>query len=127
MGERFLIDTNSVSDYFGAKFPSKGMEFMHSVVNQTPHLSVMTRIELLGYISPIGDKLRSFVGFADIYDLEEAVILQTIALRRARRIKIPDAVIAATALVYDLTLVTHNTSDFEGIPSLRLIDPYLMV
>jgi hypothetical protein len=89
MGERYLIDTNSVSDYFGAKFPAKGMEFMHSVVNQTPLLSVMTRIELLGYVSPIIEQLRSFVG-------------------------------------YDLTLITHNTSDFEGIPSLRIVDPYLL-
>ncbi|MCU0340294.1 MAG: hypothetical protein MUE30_10435 [Spirosomaceae bacterium] len=49
----------------------------------------MTRIELLGYVSPIIEQLRSFVG-------------------------------------YDLTLITHNTSDFEGIPSLRIVDPYLL-
>ncbi|HUQ72438.1 MAG TPA: type II toxin-antitoxin system VapC family toxin, partial [Planctomycetaceae bacterium] len=33
-----------------------------------------------------------------------------------------DLLIAATALVHDLTLVTHNTRDFAGIPDLRLDD-----
>lgn len=33
-----------------------------------------------------------------------------------------DLLIAATALVYDLTLVTHNTTHFRNIPSLRLED-----
>jgi predicted nucleic acid-binding protein len=33
-----------------------------------------------------------------------------------------DLLIAATALVYDLTLVTHNTAHFENIPNLRLED-----
>lgn len=33
-----------------------------------------------------------------------------------------DLMIAATALVHDLTLVTHNTQDFADIPGLRLVD-----
>jgi predicted nucleic acid-binding protein len=38
----------------------------------------------------------------------------------------PDAIIAATALVYDLTLITHNTSDFENIANLNLLDLHLL-
>lgn len=33
-----------------------------------------------------------------------------------------DLLLAATALVHDLTLVTHNTSDFVNVPGLRLVD-----
>jgi predicted nucleic acid-binding protein len=33
-----------------------------------------------------------------------------------------DLLIAATALVYDLTLVTHNTAHYAGVPGLRLAD-----
>jgi predicted nucleic acid-binding protein len=33
-----------------------------------------------------------------------------------------DLLIAATALVHDLTLVTHNTKDFERIPDLSIVD-----
>ena len=33
-----------------------------------------------------------------------------------------DLFIASVALTYDLTLVTHNTADFDAIPGLRLAD-----
>jgi predicted nucleic acid-binding protein len=38
--------------------------------------------------------------------------------------KLPDAIVAATALVYDLILVTRNTSDFKSIEGLEVIDPF---
>jgi len=34
----------------------------------------------------------------------------------------PDMLIAATALVHDLTLVTHNVRDFHRVPGLRIQD-----
>jgi len=37
-------------------------------------------------------------------------------------VPVPDLMIASVALVYDLTLVTHNTADFRNIPALRLAD-----
>ncbi len=42
----------------------------------------------------------------------------------ANKIKLPDAIIAATALVYDLFLISRNTGDFKNINYLKLIDPY---
>lgn len=50
-------------------------------------------------------------------------ILKTIFLRQQFKIKIPDAIIASTALVYNLSLVSHNNKDFKGIPGLTVIDP----
>ena len=44
--------------------------------------------------------------------------------RRNRPISVPDALIAATALVHSLPLVTHNARDFEGIDGLKLITRY---
>jgi tRNA(fMet)-specific endonuclease VapC len=43
---------------------------------------------------------------------------------RRQGIEVPsvDLLIASVALVYDATLVTHNTSHFENIPGLRLDD-----
>jgi len=40
---------------------------------------------------------------------------------RGHRIECADAWIAATALLYDLILVTHNRGDYRGVPGLRLI------
>jgi len=65
-----------------------------------------------------------FVNNAFIYPLDENVIVKTILLRQQFKIKIPDAIIAATALVYDLSLVSHNNKDFKSIQGLTVIDPY---
>jgi len=43
-------------------------------------------------------------------------------LRRGLNVGPVDLLIASVALVYDLTLVTNNTADFQNIPGLRLVD-----
>ena len=48
----------------------------------------------------------------------------SIELRKARKIKLPDAIIAATAIVHDLILVSRNDKDFAAIPSLRYSNPF---
>jgi predicted nucleic acid-binding protein len=88
----------------------------------SPAISVINRIELLGHNRPELSKFKIAVDGCHIFGLNEDIILKTIALRKSRSIKLPDAIIAATALVHDLTLITHNTSDFINIPSLKLLD-----
>lgn len=36
----------------------------------------------------------------------------------------PDAIIAATTLEFDLILISHNLKDFSKIEGLKLLDPY---
>lgn len=50
----------------------------------------------------------------------------TIAIREIYKIKLPDAIITATALVYNLTLITRNISDFQNIESLKIINPHAL-
>lgn len=40
--ERYLIDTNVVSDYFSASLPPSGLKFMDSVIDAVPYISVIT-------------------------------------------------------------------------------------
>lgn len=54
--------------------------------------------------------------------LTTEVVNKCVAIRRSRKIKTPDAVIAATAIVHDLTLIT-NDSDFDSIDGLRILKP----
>lgn len=56
---------------------------------------------------------------------DEAVTRQVIELRRTMAIQLPDAIIAATAIINNLTLWTHNNDDFQYIPGLRWFDPLL--
>lgn len=69
-------------------------------------------------------KLLPFINNAFTYPLNEAVVVKTILLRQQFKIKTPDAIIASTALVYDLSLLSHNNKDFKGLPGLRIIAPY---
>ena len=125
----YLLDTNTVIYYLKNTLPQKAMETLSTIVDEQLILSVITKIELLGFISPNkGEKeiTKGFVQEAEILNLDEEIVVQTIALRKQYKIKLPDAIIAATAIVYNLTLLTRNTADFTKIPNLVLIDPYLL-
>lgn len=108
------MDTNSVIDYLGKKLPDSGMDFMNRVVDDIPNVSVITKIELLSINAP--DKhytlLTEFMNDATVFDLTNPVIDTSILIRKIHKTKLPDAIIAATALVYNLTLITRNTVDF---------------
>jgi len=49
---------------------------------------------------------------------------KTADLRKKHVIKLPDAIIAATALIYELALISRNVSDFKNIEGLQLINPW---
>ena len=44
--------------------------------------------------------------------------------QKKHKIKLPDAIIAATAIVYGLTLITRNTADFNDLKNLELLNPH---
>ena len=61
---------------------------------------------------------------ATIFSLDPAIVQQTIILRQYHKIKTPDAIIAATALLHGLTLVSRNVSDFKQIAQLQVVNPF---
>ncbi|HEX8459801.1 MAG TPA: type II toxin-antitoxin system VapC family toxin [Segetibacter sp.] len=109
MGQQYLIDTNSVIDYLGNKIPASGMLFMNTIVDAIPNISIVTKIEVLGFIAPNEHHkiLQAFINDAVVLNLDDEVADKTINLRKESKIKLPDAIIAATALVKDLTLITE--------------------
>ena len=120
----YLIDTNAVIDYLGNKLPSQGASFLDNLI---PSVSVITRIEILGWFQITSFQLTSLSAFIDnatVYPLDEKIIVKTIELRQQFRIKTPDAIIAATAIVNNRILVTHNAKDFNRISELNVVDPY---
>ena len=126
MEQRYLIDTNVIIDEFGDKLPPKASSFLNDL-NIT--ISAVTQIELLGWhgASELQLKpLRAFMELALILPINEAVIHETIAIRQTKKIALGDAIIAATALVYGLVIVTRNISDFKQIPNLIVVDPWAM-
>lgn len=124
MGKTFLIDTNAVLDYTADAMPVHVAQYFENLLEESGFfLSVINRIEILGHTSASED-LAIFLDTAIIHHLTDEVIEQTISLRKIKKIKLPDAIIAATAIVHGHGLITRNTSDFQNISGLEVIDPY---
>ena len=115
-----------VIDYLGNRLPPAGMEFMHGIMNNIPAISVITKIELLGFNTNRAHYqiLESFVQDAFVLDLSESIVESCIKIRKELKIKLPDAIIAATAFENKLDLLTRNVEDFKNIRSLVVLNPH---
>ncbi|MEI7979905.1 MAG: type II toxin-antitoxin system VapC family toxin [Bacteroidota bacterium] len=125
--QKYLIDSNTVIDYLNGKLPFNGNSFVNSIVDEEPKISVITKIEVLGFNLQSGEDYQIVVDFINdnmVYNLDESIINKTIELRKKYKIKLPDAIIAATALCNDLAIVSRNTDDFKKIKELKIINPF---
>lgn len=124
----YLWDTNTAIYYLQQDFSRIGGKVIDDIAENTQIcISVITEIELYSWKSGAQvdfDIVNLFVDFTLLFELEEEIKFKAADLRRLNRIKLPDAIIAATAIVYDLILVTNNTKDFTGIENLRLLNPF---
>lgn len=121
----YLLDTNFVINYFKGIFSDDAAKFTDSVINDLTYVSVITRMELLSWqsLKPKDEEvIKEFIFDSTVFSLEENIITKTILLRRTNKIKLPDAIIAATAIVHNLQLITHNLKDFKNIPELIVDD-----
>ena len=120
------MDTNAIIDYLGKKFPLDGMKFMNDIIDNDPTLSVISKIELLSFNTTEEDYqlLLNFVNDSLLLDITNRIVDRSIAIRKSYKTKLPDAIIAGTAIDYDLVLVTRNNSDFKNIGGLKLINPH---
>ena len=124
--QQYLIDTNTVIDYPGNKLPSLGMTYMNDIIDVVPNLSVITKIELLGFNAPDEHykTLSNFISDYTVLDLTNNVVEASIEIRKKYKTKLPNAIIAATALVYNLVLISRNIPDFKNINELKVINPH---
>ena len=86
----------------------------------------ITKIEALGYIQITAVEqqyLRALLDECEQLDLTEEVIKQAITLRQQTKITLGDAIIAATALTYELPLWTANEADFKMLEDLQIHNP----
>lgn len=108
-GIRFLLDTNFAIGLLRSDPTAVALQQQLGIPTGGNALSQISRIELLGYprMDPSDEfQVKKFVAFCDVLAIDDAVAAKTIELRRATRLKLPDAIILATALVHGLKLVT---------------------
>jgi len=53
------------------------------------------------------------------------IIDRAIEIRKKTKVKVPDAIIGASAVVLGCNLITRNVADFKAIDGLKVINPYL--
>ncbi|MEA5573879.1 type II toxin-antitoxin system VapC family toxin [Calothrix sp. UHCC 0171] len=124
---RYLYDTNIFIYYLAGEAIVDSL-FAEDFLNLHDILtSPIVRIELLSFSGlseheeqAIEDLLSQFSSVPLSREIED----QTIQLKRRYKIKLPDAIIAATALNQDAFLVTRNVSDFKGIDGLKVENPF---
>ncbi len=126
---KYLWDTNTAIYFLQQQLPPNAEAFIDSTLREaTPAISVITEIELLCWKNATPkdlEVLRAFISDAIIFTLENPVKFKTADIRKTHKIKLPDAIIAATALTHNLILLTRNTKDFINIiPAAQLINPF---
>ena len=89
-------------------------------------LSEVSKIETLGFYKIDAEEQQYyktlFYGI-NIIQIDTEIVDKAIDLRQKQKMSIGDAIIAATALIYDLEIVTRNTKDFEKIKGLKATNP----
>ena len=119
-----LLDSNVVI----AGASREGAALDDAVFARPYATSVITRIEVLGFARLTAEDdadLRAFLAGGQELALTDAVIDTAVRLRQERRMSLGDAVIAATALVHDLPLLTRNVDDFQHVVGLRVSNPFV--
>lgn len=122
-GDKVFLDTNGFICFF------EGRNNITELVTQAPvvYFSPMSEIELLSAIHLTEveiAQIKAFLSLCQRVELTSEIIDQTISIRRRYRFKVPDAIIAASALSLNVTLVSADT-DFQKVEGLTLISDIL--
>ena len=118
-----LLDSNIL--IYGAKEQSREIEAM--VTSAENAVASVVQIEVYGFPGlKEEEKAALDVLFRrlTVHPLDTVVIERAITLRQQRKMGLADAIIAATALVHNLPLVTRNVGDFKQVAGLKLVDPF---
>jgi predicted nucleic acid-binding protein len=119
-----LLDTNVLIYLSQGKL--KLSDFTSS--DETLSISVITYMEALGYHFESFEEeelMNALCNHLSVIHLSPEIIAKVIEIRKTLKIKLPDAIIAATAMHSTLTLITRNTKDFGAIRNtIKLLDPF---
>ena len=115
-----LVDTNSLIYFFNGN-----QKVIDAINDEILYISIITEIELLSFakLDENSEKaIRVFLSDDNckLIDLITSIKEYTITIRRKQRIKLPDAIVAATAIFLDIPLLTFDAG-FAKIADLDLI------
>jgi len=92
------------------------------------YASVISKMEVLGYNfnnQEEKDIVENMFNEIEILNLNEDIVNKVIETRKKKKIKLPDAIVYATASSNELDLITRNVDDFKNIDnSVTVINPF---
>lgn len=127
MGKTYLLDTNIAIYLLNGTLPINAETYLRPILEETCHLSIVAKIELLGWNFSLAEdehKAQAFIADSTILSLSDAIATRTIELRKHKKLRLGDAIIAATAIVHDMILLTRNEADFSNLSDLKVINPF---
>ena len=120
-----LFDSNFLILHLGHALDEAMIKLLKiSVANELAAISVVTRAEVLSWPKHTAASLAQAQDFLTNFEsipVDDQIADAAAQIRRTVNIKLPDALIAATALEAQRTLVTANARDFEKIADLALL------
>lgn len=121
----YLFDSNVVINYVAEIYDSGTLSKLDTAFDTAFNYSIITFMEVMGYNndSDVEEKFEKLFQAGQRLEIDAFVVLTTISIRKAIKIKLPDAIIAATAITHNLELLSENTTDFLKVPDLKVIDP----
>lgn len=96
------------------------------VKNPESTCSIISELEVLGYTKITAEQTVFFEAMfqlLDILPITEEVIKQAIKYRKKHNMSVADAIIAATAKIFNCTLYTNNEKDFKNIKEIVIVNP----
>jgi predicted nucleic acid-binding protein len=120
----YTLDTNAIIYYL--KDDAATVSSLRNIFAQNVplYVSAMTELELFGFsnLSTAEEALiEELLATVAVISMDSRIARLAAFIRRQHRLKVPDSIIAATALFTGSTLVTRNTRDFQRIPNLSLL------
>ncbi len=109
-GNKFLLDTNTILYLLGGKLNPQNLP------DGKLFISFINELELLSYptLSKIEEvKIKKFIDDIDVFNMTDDIKSDTIRLRKKYNIKLPDAIICATALSQNAALITFDENLYK--------------
>ncbi len=119
---KYLFDTNILIDLQANKLNNQSKDFILTEIDNDFTISFITYLEFLSFKN-ITTSMNEFINLSSIIGINKNIMDATIELRKNTKIKLPDCIIAATAIIYDRTLITSNYKDFEKIKDVKTFYP----
>jgi predicted nucleic acid-binding protein len=108
---KVLFDTNILIDYLN------GVPDAEQEINRYREkaISLITWLEVMAGVTEHDEPLiKAFLSQFELLPIDRNVSAEAVNIRRSRRIKLPDAIILASARIHDRVLITRNTKDFPA-------------